>query len=337
MKFSRMLQAIDTHTAGEAARLITGGIPFIPGKTMADKKQYLQDNNDNLRTALMLEPRGHNDMFGAFILAPTIEEAHFGIIFMDAGGYLNMCGHNSIAAVTAAVETGIVPPTGEEITPVNLDTPAGLVKAKAFMKDDFKVEKVSFENVASFLYKKDQKMDVEGLGTITFDISFGGSFFVIIHASELGLEIKPEFASKISEIGMTVLNKVNETIKMEHPTLSHIKTADLIEIYDKPTHPDATHKNVVVFGDGQIDRSPCGTGTSAKVATLFAKGELAVGESIVYESILGTLFTGKVLRETELAGYQAIIPEVSGSAYITGFNTFLFDPEDPLSDGFVLA
>ena len=337
MKFSRMLQAIDTHTAGEAARLITGGIPFIPGKSMAEKKQYLLDHNDVLRTSLMLEPRGHNDMFGAFILAPTIDEADFGIIFMDAGGYLNMCGHNSIAAVTAAVETGMVKPSGEEITPVNLDTPAGLVRAKAFMKDDYKVEKVSFENVESFLYKENQTLDVEGVGTVKFDISFGGSFFVIIHASELGLEIKPENGTKISEIGMKVLNAVNENIEIQHPTLEHIKSADLIEIYDKPTHPEATHKNVVVFGDGQIDRSPCGTGTSAKVATLFAKGELKVGESIVYESILGTLFTGKVVREAELAGYNAIIPEISGSAYITGFNTFLFDPEDPLSDGFVLA
>lgn len=337
MKIVKMISAIDTHTAGEAARLITGGIPKFPGKTMAEKKQYLIDHSDHLRTALMHEPRGHNEMFGAFILEPTVEEADFGIIFMDAGGYLNMCGHNTIAAVTAAVETGMVESEeGATETKVVLETPAGIVNAVAHHGTEGSVEEVSFDNVEAFLYKEDQTIELDGIGTITFDISFGGSFFAILKSSEVGLKIEPQNASKFSEIGIRLRDAINEQIEIQHPTMDHIKTVDLVEFYDEATHPEATYKNVVVFGDGQVDRSPCGTGTSAKLATLYAKGELKIDEPFVYESILGTLFKGKVVREAKVADFDAVIPNVSGSAYITGFNNFLIDPEDPLKYGFVL-
>lgn len=337
MKIAKMISAIDTHTAGEAARLITGGIPKFPGKTMADKKQYLIDHSDHLRTALMHEPRGHNEMFGAFILEPTVEEADFGIIFMDAGGYLNMCGHNTIAAVTAAVETGMVEsePNAKE-TKVVLETPAGIVRAVAHHGTSGSVEEVSFDNVEAFLYKENQTIELAGFGKVTFDISFGGSFFAIIRSSEVGLTIEPKNASKFSKIGIQLRDAINEQIEIQHPTMAHIKTVDLVEFYDAPSHPEATYKNVVVFGDGQVDRSPCGTGTSAKLATLYAKGELKLDEPFVYESILGTLFKGKVVKEAKVADFAAVIPNVSGSAYITGFNSFLIDPEDPLKHGFVL-
>lgn len=337
MKIATMISAIDTHTAGEAARLITGGIPKFPGETMADKKQYLIDHSDHLRTALMHEPRGHNEMFGAFILEPTIEEADFGIIFMDAGGYLNMCGHNTIAAVTAAVETGMVEsgPNAEE-TKVVLETPAGIVRAIAHHGTSGSVEEVSFDNVEAFLYKENQTIELEGHGKVTFDISFGGSFFAIIRSSEVGLKIEPKNASKFSQIGIQLREAINEQIEVQHPTMAHINSVDLVEFYDEPTHPEATYKNVVVFGDGQVDRSPCGTGTSAKLATLYAKGELSLGAPFVYESILGTLFKGKVVKEAKVGEFDGVIPNVSGSAYITGFNSFLIDPEDPLNHGFVL-
>ena len=336
MKISKVISAIDSHTAGEPARIITAGLPKIPGKTMAEKKEYLIENHDNLRTALMHEPRGHNDMFGAYLMPPTVEEADFGIIFMDSGGYLNMCGHNTIAAVTVAIETGMVECWEEKIKKIVLETPAGLVFATAYLGEGEKVKEVSFENVESFLYKENQKIEIPELGEITFDISFGGSFFVIVHAKELGLKIIPENSSKLSKFGMKILTVVNKEIKIQHPILKHIKTVDLVEIYDEPTHPEATYKNVVIFGDGQVDRSPCGTGTSAKMATLHAKGRLKKGSSFVYESILGTLFKGKVLRETKVGEYAAVIPEVTGSAYITALTSFLIDPEDPLKDGFKL-
>ena len=338
MKLNKMISVIETHTAGEAARLVTAGIPKVPGKTMAEKKQYFIDHLDHVRKSVMWEPRGHQDMFGAFVLPPVSEEADFGLIFMDTGGYLNMCGHNTIAAVTAAVETGMVD-VEEGVTEknVNVDTPAGLIRATAKLNDNLKVKEVSFKNVEAFLYKEDVELDLEGVGRVKFDISFGGSFFCIINAKELGLEVKPENASKIKELGMRLLHAVNREVEVQHPTLSHIKSVDLVEIYDKPSHPEATYKNVVVFGEGNIDRSPCGTGTSAKLATLYAKGELKVGEPFVYESILGTLFKGKILEERELAGYKAIIPEITGSGYILGFSNYVYDPEDPLTYGFLLG
>ena len=339
MKLNKMISVIDTHTAGEAARLVTAGIPKIPGKDMVEKKQYFIDHLDDVRKSVMFEPRGHQDMFGAFLLPPTKEEADFGLVFMDTGGYLNMCGHNTIAAVTAAVETGMVDvEEGTTEKEVVVETPAGLIYATAKLKDNgAKVKEVSFRNVESFLYKRDVELDVEGIGHIKFDISFGGSFFCIISADQLGLEVKPENASKLKEAGLKIRDAVNANVEIQHPTLSHIKTVDLVEIYDKPSHPEATYKNVVVFGDGNIDRSPCGTGTSAKLATLYAKGELKLGEPFVYESILGTLFKGRIVEERKLADFDAIIPEITGSGYILGFSNYVYDPDDSLTYGFLLG
>ena len=339
MKLNKMISVIDTHTAGEAARLVTAGVPKIPGKDIVEKKQYLIDNLDDLRKSVMFEPRGHQDMFGAFLLPPTKEEADFALIFMDTGGYLNMCGHNTIAAVTAAVETGMVDvEEGATEKEVVVETPAGLIYATAKLKDNgAKVKEVSFKNVESFLYKRDLELDVEGVGHIKFDISFGGSFFCILSADQLGLEVKPENASKLKEAGLKIRDAVNANVEIQHPTLSHIKSVDLVEIYDKPSHPEATYKNVVVFGDGNIDRSPCGTGTSAKLATLSAKGELKPGEPFVYESILGTLFKGRIVEERKLADFDAIIPEITGSGYILGFSNYVYDPDDALTYGFLLG
>ena len=339
MKLNKMISVIDTHTAGEAARLVTAGIPKIPGKDMVEKKQYFIEHLDDVRKSVMFEPRGHQDMFGAFLLPPTKEEADFGLVFMDTGGYLNMCGHNTIAAVTAAVETGMVDvEEGATEKEVVVETPAGLIYATAKLKDNAaKVKEVSFRNVESFLYKRDVELDVEGVGHVKFDISFGGSFFCIISADQLGLEVKPENASKLKEAGLKIRDAINANIEIQHPTLAHIKTVDLVEIYDKPSHPEATFKNVVVFGDGNIDRSPCGTGTSAKLATLYAKGELKPGEPFVYESILGTLFKGRIVEERKLADFDAIIPEITGSGYILGFSNYVYDPDDSLTYGFLLG
>ena len=337
MKFNRMLSVIDSHTAGEAARIVIGGIPKLEGNTIAEEKQYLIDHHDDLRKSIMLEPRGHSEMFGAFLVPAKNPEADFGIIFMDTGGYLNMCGHNTIAAVTAIVETGMVDvkETDRE-NEVVLEAPAGIIRATAHMSEPFVVDSVSFQNVPAFLYKKDVTIDVPELGKITLDVSFGGSFFAILPVEEVKENISPENSSKLAEIGMKILHAANEQIKVQHPTMPYIHTIDLVEMYGDPKSEDATKQNVVVFGDGQVDRSPCGTGTSAKMATLYAKGELGLNEKFVYESILQTKFVGRVLKETTIGDQKAVIPEVTGSAYITGFNTLLFDPHDPLSGGFNL-
>lgn len=338
MKINKMISTIETHTGGEAARLVVSGFPKIPGENMVEKKEYFINHLDHIRKSVMLEPRGHQDMFGAFILPPTVEAADFGIVFMDTGGYLNMCGHNTIAAVTAAIETGMVEVEENSLEKeVVLETPAGLIYATAKLNDNMKVKEVSFRNVESFLYREDEELEVEGLGKVKFDIAFGGSFFCIINANELGLEVRPSNATKLKEKAMKLRDAINENIKIEHPTLKHIKTVDLVEIYDKASHEEANFKNMVVFGDGNIDRSPCGTGTSAKLATLYAKGQIKINEPFVYESILGTLFRGRVIEERKLDGYNAIIPEITGSSYILGFSNYVYDPEDSLTYGFLLG
>ena len=334
MKSERTIFAVDSHTMGEPTRIVVGGVPNIPGKTMPEKKAYLEEHLDWVRTAIMLEPRGHNDMFGSIVTQPTTEEADLGIIFMDGGGYLNMCGHGSIGAATVAVETGMVPAV-EPVTNLTLEAPAGLVKASVKVENG-KAKEVSIINVPAFLYKRDVEVDVPGIGKVTMDISFGGSFFAIVKAENLGLEISPASAQKLIEVGMDVIKAVNEQIEIQHPTLPHIKTVDLCEIYGPAKSADATMQNAVVFGQGQLDRSPCGTGTSAKMATLYAKGQLKMGEDFIYESIIQTKFKGRVLEETKVGEYDAIIPEITGAAYITGHNQFFIDPEDPVKYGFIL-
>lgn len=334
MKFIKSIHAVDSHTMGEPTRIVVGGVPNIPGKTMAEKKEYLQSEMDNVRTAIMLEPRGHNDMFGSILTAPVNPEADFGIIFMDGGGYLNMCGHGSIGAITVAIETGMVEAV-EPVTHVKMDTPAGLISAEAKVQNG-KVKEVSIVNVPAFLYKENVSVEVPGIGEVKFDISFGGSFFAIVNAKQLGYTIEPKNTNKLTEIALQLRDIINENIEIQHPTLSHIKTVDLVEIFDSPTHPEANYKNVVIFGQGQVDRSPCGTGTSAKLATLYSKGELKEGEVFVYESILGTLFKGRIVGTGKVADFTTVTPEITGSAFITGFNHFVIDEEDPVKYGFLL-
>lgn len=334
MRVIRSINAVDSHTMGEPTRIIVGGVPNIPGTTMADKKNYLENNMDQIRTAVMLEPRGHNDMFGSILTPPVNNEADFGIIFMDGGGYLNMCGHGSIGAITVAIETGMIESI-EPYTEVKMDTPAGLISARAKVENG-KVKEVSIINVPAFLYKKDLTVNLDGYGEIKFDISFGGSFFAIVSSKQFGITVEPKNSSKLSDLGLVLRDEINKTIEISHPELAHIKSVDLVEFYDDPTHPEADYKNVVVFGQGQVDRSPCGTGTSAKLATLHAKGQLGEDELFIYESILGTLFKGRIVGKTKIGEYDAIIPEISGSAYITGFNHFVIDPEDPVKYGFTL-
>ena len=334
MKFSRSIHAIDSHTAGEATRIVVGGIPNIKGNSMPEKKQWLEDNLDYLRTAIMLEPRGHNDMFGSILTQPTNPEADYGIIFMDGGGYLNMCGHGTIGAMTAAVETGIVEVT-EPITCIVQEAPAGIIRGEVTVEDG-KAKKVSFKNVPAFLYKKDQEVELPGYGKIKFDISFGGSFFAIVKVDQIGIEIVPENAAKLNTLGMQLRDIINAEIPVQHPELSHIHTVDLIEWWSETDTPGATLKNCVVFGQGQVDRSPCGTGTSAKLATLHARGEFKIGDKFVYESILGTLFEGEIVGTAKVGEFDAVIPQISGSAYITGFNHFVIDETDPVKYGFIL-
>lgn len=333
MKNKRTIFAVDSHTMGEPLRLIVGGFPNLPGKTIPEKRDYFIEHYDHLRCALMQEPRGHHDMFGCVLTQPTMPEADIGVIFMHGEGFHNMCGHGTIATNTILVETGMVE-VHEPVTTIKMEAPAGLVTVHVKVEDG-KAKQVSFENVPAFLYKRDVQVDVPGYGKVTLDVSFGGSFFAIIKATELGLDICPENAAKLIKAGMAVIHAANEQISVQHPEMPYIKNIDLCEIYGPAKSADADMQNITIF-DNQIDRSPCGTGTSAKVATLWAKGELPLNREFVYESVINTKFIGKAIRETSVGPYKAIIPEITGSAYITGFSQFLIDDDDPVKYGFTL-
>lgn len=334
MEFVKSIDVIDTHTMGEPTRIIVGGLPVIPGNNMPDKKKYLEENLDHIRTMVMHEPRGHKDMFGAIITQPTCSEADIGVIFMDGGGYLNMCCHGSIGVSTMLVETGMVE-RKEPVTDIVLEAPAGLIKAKVAVQNG-KVSGVTITNVPSFLLKEDVEIEVPTLGKIKLDISYGGSFFALVNANQLGMKVDLENVNELVEAGLTIRDIVNSEIKISHPEKPHINSVDLVEIYDLPTTKGADLKNVVVFGMGQFDRSPCGTGTSAKLAALYAKGKIGLNEPFIYESITGTTFTGKVISETNIGNYKGVIPEVSGRAFVTGFSQLVIDPSDPFKYGFTL-
>jgi proline racemase len=301
---------------------------------MSEKKKYFADNFDHIRKLLMFEPRGHKNMCGAVLTEPTRKDCNFGVIFLDSGGYLDMCIHGIIGIVKVLLETGISQKK-EKATKICLDTPVGHVTAVASVKNG-RVRDIAVFNVPSFLAYSDVKIEVPEVGIINVDIAFGGNFFAIVNASELGIEVQARNMRKLVEIGLTIRDIVNQEIKVIHPRNKYANKVNLVEICGKPKKSKATYRNIVVFGAGQVDRSPCGTGMSAKIATLYTKGLLKVGEQIISESIIGTLFKGKVLSETKVGRFKAVMPEISGSAYITSFNQFVIDPDDPLKAGFLI-
>jgi len=335
MRFNRLISTIDTHTAGEPTRNIIGGIPPIPGRTMGDKMLYLRDNMDELRTMLMFEPRGHSVMSGTILTEPCQPEADIGVIYIEVGGYLPMCGHDTVGVGTALVEAGILPVT-EPVTEVTLDTPAGLVHLKISVEDQV-ARSVTFANIPSFLYRSDVVVDVPELGELVMDIAYGGNFYAILPAQSVGIPIRPENAGELVRAGKAIRAAVNAQLEVQHPERPYITGLTHVEFYGPPTRADAHCQNAVVIPPGAIDRSPCGTGTSAKVATLYARGELGLGEEFGHESIIGTLFRARALEETDVAGYTAVVPEITGSAYVTGIHQFVVDPADPLKEGFLLG
>lgn len=328
------LKTIDTHTMGEPTRIIIEGLPSIPGNNMMDKKNYLVKHFDYVRTMAMHEPRGHKDMFGAVLIKPTKKEADIGVIFMDSGGYLNMCGHGSIGVSTILVNEGYVK-VEEPITTIVLDTPAGLVTAKVEVENK-KAIGVSIENVPAFLYKENIKINLPELGEIPVDISFGGSFFALVDSKDLNLRVSLKNIEKLTELALIIREGVNKKVKIVHPNNPGINKVDLVEIYDESSNNKANLKNVVIFGNGQFDRSPCGTGTSAKIAYLYGKDKLQRNETFVYESITGTMFKGRVLREVKIGKYKGIIPEIKGRAFITGYSHLIAEEEDPFKHGLIL-
>ncbi len=332
-RFESAFSAIDTHTAGECTRIVYDGVAPLQGATMMEKKEYMEKHVDHIRTALMLEPRGHHDMLGAVLCEPVHPQCAYGVIFIDTGGFLNMCGHGTIGVATMLVETGLVE-VKEPYTHIDLDMPAGIISTKVTVKDK-KVLEVSLVNVPSFVYKEDVEVQVDGK-TISLNIVFGGSFFALVDTQKtLDMTyITAQDVPKLMRLGEKIRAAVNASIAVQHPTLP-ISTVDLVEFYGPSPNPEKAHmRNVVIFGEGQADRSPCGTGTSAKLAHLHAKNAIQVGEDFLYESFLGTVFRGRILETCSVGPYAAVVPQITGSAFITGQATYLVDAADPVKYGF---
>lgn len=329
-----MITTIDAHTAGEPLRVIVDGVPALPGATILEKRRYFREHLDFLRTALMWEPRGHADMYGCVLTEPETPDGDLGVIFMHNEGYSTMCGHGIIGLAKVVLDTGMVEKEGA--TPIlRIDTPAGRVTAHARREGEQVIE-VSFLNVPSFVYALDQVVEVDGLGEVRYDVAFGGAFYAFCRAEDLGLRLVPEEFRRLIDLGMRIKRAVMESLEIRHPF-----EEDLSFLYGTifvgPPHDPAHHsRNVCVFAEGQVDRCPTGTGVSARAALHHARGELAVGEPFIVESILGTCFTGRVVKTTTFGPYDALVPEVTGSAYVCGRNELLIDPDDPLRHGFML-
>ena len=331
MYIERIITVVDSHTQGEPTRVLTGGLLDICGSTMAEKRQYFQEHMDYLRRGVMQEPRGHKDMFGSLITAPTHPDADAGVIFMDNNGCINMCGHGLIGTLTVMLETGMIKQKPEEDAYL-IDTPAGLVSAYAKIEQG-NVSQVWFDNVPSFMYQQDLEVVLSNGKRILVDISYGGNFFALVHAEDLGLRVELDYLQQLKEFGMEIKRKVNQVVEINHPDLPHIKSIDLVEIYDYHGAEGIDARNVVIFGESQYDRSPCGTGTSAKMAALIRRKELAVGKKFVYESIYGTIFVGEIMRQCSVGAFEGIIPRICGSAYITSMQTIIIDGRDPFKYG----
>lgn len=333
MRAARVFAAVDSHTEGMPTRVITGGLGTVPGETMRERRLYFERHLDHLRELLMREPRGHAAMSGAFLQPPTRADADWGVLFIEVSGCLPMCGHGTIGVATVLVECGMVEVTEPE-TVIRLDTPAGLVRATVAVRDG-RAERVSLRNVPAFAAQLDAAMDVASLGTVTYDMAFGGNFYALVPAASVGIEPVPANAERLISHGLEIADAINANALPVHPVDDAIQGCKHVVFY-APGRDGADARNATAIHPGWLDRSPCGTGTSARMAALHARGELPLGREFVNESIIGGRFTGRLVEEVSVGPTAAVVPEISGRAWITGMGEYLLDPSDPFPAGFAL-
>ncbi len=333
MRAARVFAAIDSHTEGMPTRVITGGLGTIPGSSMQERRLYFERNLDDLRLLLMREPRGHGAMSGAILQPPTRPDADYGVLFIEVSGCLPMCGHGTIGVATVLVESGMVSVTEPE-TVIALDTPAGLVRATVTVSDG-RAQRVALRNVPAFAAQLDGLVRIESLGTVRYDMAFGGNFYALVPAESVGLQLSAANAPELIARGLELAAAINAAAPPVHPLDDAIRGCKHV-VFHGPGADGADALSATAIHPGWLDRSPCGTGTSARMAALHARGELALGEQFVNESIIGSRFSGRLLEEVDLAGATAVVPEVSGRAWITGMGQYLLDPADPFPAGFDL-
>jgi proline racemase len=333
MRSDRVLGTIDFHTAGIGMRLLTSGLGRLPGNTIGEKRRWFQDRLDHLRTGLCHEPRGHRGLLIAVMTEPVTPAAEFGLFFIYPGGYYVSCGEGTIGATTVAVETGLVARQGAE-TPVVIDTEAGVVETVARV-DGERVREVTLKWTASFVAQPEQSVEVEGVGEVPIDIAVGvGNVFAIVEARHLALSVRRELTKRIAERGMAVREAVNAQLRVEVPGLGKT-SVDNVLVHELPD-ADGVSPNALVWGPGQVDPAPCGSGTCARMALFHHRGLMTVGSTFVSQGLLGLGFTGRIAGETDVEGRRAILPEITGTAYLTGMSQFFFDPDDPLRTGYLL-
>lgn len=333
MELERLFTTVDTHVAGEPLRIINGGVPHIKGRTMLEKRAFFREHLDHIRRILMHEPRGHHGMYGCMITPPVSDDADFGVLFMHNEGLSTMCGHGIMCSVTAAIETGLLD-APEEGQPIVIDSPAGKVKAFAKCRGT-QVERVSFENVPSFVYAQNVEVDVKGK-RLHVDIAFGGAFYAIVNARDVGLAVEISQLTQLQKWGGLIKHQIEAKMDVVHPLEREINGIYGVIFSDDPHKESSDLRNVTIFADEQVDRSPCGTGTSARMAALYVRQKLAQGDTFVHEGIVGGQFVGEIIGTTTVGQYPAIIPRISGRAFVTGLHQFVVDPTDPLAGGFLL-
>lgn len=347
MTFSRRITAVDAHACGEPGRVIVAGVPDVPGETMFDKMTYLRAHHDDLRKLMLREPRGYPAANCNVLLPPTSPQADAGFVIMEQTEYPSMSGTNTICVVTVLIETGIVE-AKEPVTELVLETPAGLVGVTADVRDR-KVTQVTFRNVPAFAVHMDADVDVPEIGPVTVDVAWGGMFYVIADATQFGLRLEPDEGRRIVQIGEMIKAAAREALPAVHPENPAIEGVSISQLWGPAKHPDATRRNAVVVSTGTldwsrpetwtgaIDRSPCGTGTCAAMAALHAKGELGLNEDFVHEGLLGTRFVGRLVEETTVGNRSAVVPTLSGQAWITGSAEYVLDESDPFPEGFTVG
>ena len=347
MRLERVITAVDAHAGGEPGRVITGGVLDVPGATMFEKRLHLEHHGDGLRRLMLREPRGYPALCCNLLLPPTDPAADAGFVIMEQAEYPAMSGSNTICTVTVLLETGMLP-MREPVTELVLEAPAGLIRVHADCRDG-KVTAVTFENVPAFVVWLDREVEVPTLGTIKVDVAWGGMFYAIAEASAVGLRLTPDEGADIVRLGEMIKAATREQVPVVHPANEGISGVSIFEFSAPPTAPGASLKNTVVVSSGELDweqpsswtgildRSPCGTGTCAKMATLHARGELGIGDAFVHEGILGTTWTGRLLRTTQVGSYPAVVPTITGSAWIYALSQYVVDSEDPFPEGFTVG
>ena len=342
-----VINTLECHTAGEPLRIITQGFPNLQGDTILAKRRDCLENHDDLRRALMFEPRGHADMYGAIITTPERADSHFGAIFIHNEGYSTMCGHAVIALAKCAVESGLVTQTGE-VTDVVIDVPCGQIHAKAFAQNCAQkktITKVSFESVPSFVFAKQQSVLVDGIGKVNFDIAFGGAFYAYVNAASIGLTLTPEHQGKLIDYGRKIKAAVINNLTVQHPfeaDLSFLYGVIFVDESPKEIlNKNLIHsRNVCIFADGELDRSPTGSGVSGRIALHVDKAEIPLHQSIIIESILGSQFSVQAVEKISYGNnektYDAVIAQVTGNAFVSGKAQWLINKNDPLKNGFLL-